>query len=314
MRKRLAGTPFLEAFDRYLAEYGHRAVGESDVMSPRFSEDPTPLLAVVRAHLGSRSSVPSDAFAHQQNAIRQQALASIRSALGWRIHERIFFHYWYRRLVQSLALREANRHALMYFSTAVRRLARLLGAHYVKAGFFETSDDIFFLTPEEIRRLVAGTTETFADLVRERRAQHQAYQRQPAPDTLRDEGGLAAPVASFRSWHGLTLSAGIATGPARVLRTPADMAALRHGEIAVVPVIDPGMVSVFGLAAGLVAEMGGILSHGAIIAREYGLPAVANIPGITTAVQDGHILQIDADRGEVSLCVTTAAAAHAPVS
>jgi pyruvate,water dikinase len=77
------------------------------------------------------------------------------------------------------------------------------------------------------------------------------------------------------------------------------MPSVRPGDIVVAPVIDPGMVPVFGLAAGLVVEMGGLLSHGAIIAREYGLPVVANVPGAMSILTEGEWVVVDAERGEV---------------
>ncbi|MEK7299480.1 MAG: PEP-utilizing enzyme, partial [Nitrospirota bacterium] len=100
-------------------------------------------------------------------------------------------------------------------------------------------------------------------------------------------------------WRGVPISAGSATGPARIIRTLEDWKKVTPGDILVAPVIDPGMAPLFGIAAGLVVEMGGTLSHGAIIAREYGLPAVANIPGVTTQVRDGEIVELDASAGTV---------------
>lgn len=98
---------------------------------------------------------------------------------------------------------------------------------------------------------------------------------------------------------GVPISAGVARGPARIIRTVEDWKRVVPGDILVSPVIDPGMAPLFGIAAGLVVEMGGTLSHGAIIAREYGLPAVANIAGITTSVGDGEIIELDAAAGTV---------------
>jgi pyruvate,water dikinase len=104
---------------------------------------------------------------------------------------------------------------------------------------------------------------------------------------------------SSEALTGLSISPGCAEGPARLVRSPDDRARVKPGDILVVPVIDPGMAPLFGLAAGVVAEMGGTLSHGAIIVREYGLPAVANVAGIMRRVRDGERIVVDAERGEV---------------
>ena len=88
-------------------------------------------------------------------------------------------------------------------------------------------------------------------------------------------------------------------GPVRLVRSMEDWSRVSRGDILVVPVIDPGMAPLFGVAAGLIAEMGGTLSHGAIIAREYGLPTIANVPGITTRLKEGDRISLDAERGEI---------------
>jgi pyruvate,water dikinase len=90
-------------------------------------------------------------------------------------------------------------------------------------------------------------------------------------------------------------------GPARLVRSLADWGKVRAGDIIVTSVIDPGMAPLFVIAAGLVAEMGGTLSHGAIIAREYGLPAVVNVPGATAQIHEGDTLLVDAVRGEIAV-------------
>ena len=109
---------------------------------------------------------------------------------------------------------------------------------------------------------------------------------------------MAAHGAELR---GLGVSAGRATGPARLLRHPDEGARLQHGDVLVAPSTDPGWTPLFLRASALVLEVGGSLSHGAIVAREYGLPAVANLPGVLTAVRDGQLLTVDGDTGRVEL-------------
>lgn len=98
---------------------------------------------------------------------------------------------------------------------------------------------------------------------------------------------------------GIPISAGYVEGPVRLLLSPEDAKKVRKGDILVAPVIDPGMAPLLGLAAGLVVEMGGTLSHGAIIAREYGLPAIANVRGVTRHLKDGELVAVDATAGEI---------------
>lgn len=303
-RFRLAGTRCLQEFESYLAEYGHRAVGESDVMSPRFSERPEYLLGVIRGHLQGPPAMPVDDILHQRASARETALREIRSAFGWRLPLRAAFQWWYRRLCRHLSLREANRHYLMYFTDATRRLARLIGAHLATRGVLESQDDIFFLTPEEIRRIVGGAARDWKTLVAVRRAERDRNAAQSVPDMLPElsmatQHGQAQTEIQAGSLKGIPISAGYAEGPVRLVLTPEQAGRVKRGDILVLPVIDPGMAPLFGLAGGLIVEMGGTLSHGAIIAREYGIPAVANVRSVTRLLKDGDWVLVDATAGEV---------------
>jgi pyruvate,water dikinase len=301
-RERLADTAFLRSFDRYLADFGHRALGESDVASPRFAETPSYLLGIVRARLQAPAAASPAEIRREQEATRDEALRRIRAACGWRVHEWLVFRWWHRRLALYLGLREANRHALMHFCAATRRLFLAIGERLATGGALRSSDDIFFLTSEEVREMVRDSGRDWKTVVDARRAERERNAMLEAPDTLTG-AGLSDTDAEMGETtgvsRGLPISPGYAEGPARLVRSPEDRARVKPGDILVVPAIDPGMAPLFGLAAGLVAEMGGTLSHGAIIAREYGLPAVANVAGITRRVRDDERITVDADRGEI---------------
>ena len=301
-RGRLAGTKFLRDFDAYLADYGHRAVGESDMMSQRFAEMPDYLLGIIRTHLLTPPARPVAAMRLEQDAARVAALRRIRAGFGWRVHEWLFFRWCHARLARYLALREANRHALMYFSMASRRLLLLMGERFAANRIFTSPDDIFFLTSDEIRGIVREAGPDWKTVVSARRAERERNASLEAPDTIVGTGPSETQPESGPSLGtltGLPISPGCVEGPARLIRSPDDRARVRSGDILVVPVIDPGMAPLFGLAAGVVAEMGGTLSHGAIIVREYGLPALANVHGVMRRLADGERVLLDASRGEV---------------
>jgi pyruvate,water dikinase len=305
VRRRLRGTAFLEAFDRYLEDYGHRGVGESDVMSPHFVDQPEMLLAVVRTQLRSPAGSPPEDIIVRQEATRTEALAKIRSRFGWRLDRWVIFSWWYRHLCLFLALREANRHHLMYYSTATRNLLLRLGELLVARGLLKAPDDIFFLTLEERTDLTTRTERDWRAVVQSRRAEREQHASIPVPDTIREWAPVARgaavpePVSFDGLLRGLPISAGHVKGPVRLIRSTADWEYVRAGDILVAPVIDPGMAPLFGIAGGLIVEMGGTLSHGAIIAREYGLPTIANVPHAMTHLRDGVQVELRADSGEV---------------
>ena len=303
--RRLEGTDVFRAFNQYLKDYGHRGVGESDPMSPRFADRPELLLAVLRTQILATTSATSNDILERQTVARQRALAEIRTRFGWRFHRRLIFSWWYRRLCRFFALREANRHHLMYYSAAARSLLLRLGDCLVERGRISSREDIFYFKIEERAALLTGDSRDWRGVIQARRAERDRYAKISVPDTIRDWTAVArgtstsSVVVSDGVFHGVPISGGQIVGPVRFVRSMEDWARVSRGDILMVSVIDPGMAPLFGVAAGLVAEMGGTLSHGAIIAREYGLPAVANVSGITTRLKDGDRIRLDADRGEI---------------
>ena len=139
-------------------------------------------------------------------------------------------------------------------------------------------------------------------MIRERRVERDRNAAVKVPDTIRDWETAMASSASERSngtgpLVGLPISAGSVTGPVRLLLSLTDWSTVKPGDILVAPVIDPGMAPLFGIAGGLIVEMGGTLSHGAIIAREYGLPTVTNVEAATARLQEGQRVRLDAAAG-----------------
>lgn len=305
-REALADTKFLRTFDSYLEDYGHRAVGESDVMSPRLADMPESILAIVRIHLISASPSQKSILLRQRNA-RIAALAQIKRRIGLRYHRWVIFMWCYWRLCRFFALREANRHHLMYYSTAIRTLLMRLGELLVERGQLYEPDDIFFLTISDRAELLAGSTRDWKAVIRARRAERAHDATVEVPDTVREwetasEQTLPSDkVEGSGILSGTPISVGTVAGSVRVIRSVADWSKIMPGEILVVPVIDPGLAPLFGLAGGLIAEMGGTLSHGAIIAREYGLPTIANVGGAMARLADGQRITVDAGSGTICI-------------
>ncbi len=305
-REALTDTRFLQVFDRYLSDYGHRAIGESDVMSPRLADNPQSILVIIRLQLLSASPSQKNILWRQGRA-RTAALKEIKKRIGWRLDRWVMFMWGYRRLCRFFALREANRHHLMYYSMAIRTILIRLGELLVQRGLLYHVDDIFFLTIEDRASLLSGNTRDWITVIKARRAKRERNAAINVPDTIRDwdaANDQAMPPDKSKEngfLSGTPISVGTTTGPIRVIRSVEDWGRVMPGEILVVPVIDPGLAPLFGLAGGLIAEMGGTLSHGAIIAREYGLPTVANVEGAMTRLSDGLRVRIDAGAGTIHI-------------
>ena len=193
----------------------------------------------------------------------------------------------------------------MYYSAAARSLLLRLGDCLVEEGRLSSREDIFFIAVDERADLLAGGSRDWQGLIETRRAERDRLAKTIVPDTIRDwraalsGSDTVSAVASKGTLRGTPISGGTVVGPVRLVRSMEDWSRVGRGDILVVSVIDPGMAPLFGVAAGLIAEMGGTLSHGAIIAREYGLPAVANVPGVLARLKEGDFVSLDAERGEI---------------
>jgi pyruvate,water dikinase len=302
-RQNSEGARFVSVFDRYLEDYGHRAVGESDVMSPRLADQPEALLEVIKTQLEGPSATPEELM-RRQRMVRDQALGTIRGRCGWRVDRWFVFRWWYRRLCRFFSLREANRHHLMWYSLAARRLLLHLGELLVDRGVFTHKEDIFFLSLREREAMEKAPTETWAALVKARRAEREYWKTLKVPDVIhgwddpQPESHESLPEA-HGVLRGIPVSSGTVSGPVRFVRGTMDWSRVRRGDIIVAPVIDPGMAPLFGIAGGLIVELGGTLSHGAIIAREYGLPTVANVVQAMARLSEGEHVSLDAAQGVV---------------
>jgi pyruvate,water dikinase len=170
-RSVLQDTDFLRSFDRYIEDYGHRGMGESDIMSPRFADQPELVLEVLRMQLRTPGSGSPSEIVARQAAVRNDAVREIKKRFGRRVHQWVIFSWWYRRLCRYSALREANRHHLMYYSLAARSLLLRAGTLFVEHGLFDQAEDIFFIRLEEQEHLFSGIPRDWRALIRSRRAE-----------------------------------------------------------------------------------------------------------------------------------------------
>ena len=140
------------------------------------------------------------------------------------------------------------------------------------------------------------------DKTRAAREEYETNRTRPWPTIIRGEEEIYPHVeVAEGDLQGIAGSPGVISGPARVVRGPDEFGRLEKGEILVAPLTNPVWTPLFAIAAGVITEVGGILSHGAIVAREYGIPAVMSVPGATHAISDGETITVDGNRGLVMI-------------
>ena len=298
----------------FLAQYGHRGVAEIDLGVPHWGDDPAHILGVLANYLALTDPALAPDTQFRRVAIQADALvtelaarAARRSALRGRAVR--FFLGRFRALG---GLREAPKFYIVKLLYAMRRLLAPVGQELVRSRRLERPDDVYLLTLAELRAVGAGADVRPIVL---RRRQEMAFeaQRRRVPRILLSDG--SEPEAAHGSRPGTTdagrdtlegagASSGRVTGVARVILDP-HSAHLEPGAILVAPSTDPGWTPLFLTAGGLVMEMGGPMSHGAIVAREYGIPAVVGVRGATELIRTGQTITIDGSAGTVSLSPST---------
>lgn len=290
---------------RLLCRYGHRAVAEIDLGLPRWSEDPAHLLGVLANYLRSNdaSAAPDVLWRRaQQEALAMFATLTARCGGPRRALVQL-------ALARARALggvREQWKYDLAALYARVRTLLHPVGSELAHVGRLDAADDVFFLTLPEARQALGG-----ADLRGVARARHEEYRNELArkriPALLLSDGtepGSAEPVAAGSAGagelRGTPASPGRARGRARVLLDPTG-ARIEPGEVLVAPSTDPGWTPLFMTAGALVMEKGGVISHGAVVAREVGIPAVVGVPDATTRIETGQLIEVDGASGCVLL-------------
>lgn len=290
---------FREALDRFLAEYGHRSAASWELFTPRWADDPAQLVPLLRAFADGSAPDPTAREEAQQGAA-QAALNTVRDGTDGLTRAWLLLLVDYTR--RYLLLRENQRFSFDRLLASQQATLRWLGAAWSEAGLLAAPGDIAYLSWDEVQRLAAGqlAADSAQEAVSQRRATRQADADATRPVFLEGEAEARAALPDDTPrLQGLGISPGRASGPVVVVRSLADAARVTDGSVLVARAVDPGWTPLFGKAAAVVLELGSRLSHGAVVAREYGLPAVVNLDGITERLRDGQQVTVDGTRGVV---------------
>jgi pyruvate,water dikinase len=301
------------ALQSFIELYGDRAVREAELSTPRWKEDPRPVLRMLRAALRTDSERVDADIAHSK-AAAAVALENLVASLN--IIDQTIVRHLVVRAQRSARLRERMRTWVTRVLGMLREAAldadrRLLRRDpdldsdwkaLAKSGAPQaTVPSAFYLTIDELVAALRSPRAEVAALVRSRRAEMARDLAEPDPPStfVGMPSAVVLPPAGGAILRGLPASPGVVEGRARVLFFESQMGELQPGEILVVHATDVGWTPLFLVAAGVVTELGGPLSHAAVVAREFGVPSVANVAGATRAIRAGDALRVDGNRGVV---------------
>ncbi|MEZ5309634.1 MAG: PEP/pyruvate-binding domain-containing protein [Microthrixaceae bacterium] len=313
VREQSSGSPFWKNFDRFMDTYGHRS-SSREISAPRWIEEPDVIAGLVRAQLRC-NPFPLDPRTTEE-AAQQRRRSAEDTAFGRARKGRLggLRRGYLRkvcRITQNYTVyRENQRFHLDYLSAYVRRLVLEQGRRLTENETIGEPVDVFLMTKDELWAAIAGRVDTGLGGRIEERREHYLVHRDRLPasflfDDVESEGEVVDGEPTDKNTGdglpGLGASRGTARGSTRVVLGLADLAKVKPGDILVANNIDPGWTSVFPLLAGLVTETGGILSHGAILAREYGIPTVTGVKDAVAALPTGTLVEIDGSIGRIRM-------------
>jgi len=291
----------------FLERYGMRGVGEIDFGQPRWREDPTPVMHTLQSYLQiDEAFAPDVLFAKGDQAAQkavEQIIAEVRNQHGGFIKARIA-----RAAAKRLRLLMGSRESPKFFAVRTMGIARnallQVGQEFVDVGTINHADDLVFLKLDELEALSQNDARDWKAIIADRRAiyDHELRRRQ-IPRVLFSDGrafyeGFGAGTDTGNVITGSPVSAGVAEGVVHVVHDPRG-AHLVPGEILVCPGTDPAWTPLFMAAGGLITEVGGMMTHGSVVAREYGIPAVVGVHEATIRLKDGQKIRVDGTQGKI---------------
>lgn len=307
-RSEFAG--FLRSLNNFLASYGHRGFTREPYY-PRWREEPRYIFDILK-------SLASDKRRLYQRAERDNLSyrTKVEQYVNWKVRSQRFGLLKWKVLGTILGFsreyikfRESQRFWLDDWISRNRQIYLKVGQNFTQKGILDSPETIFFLRKEEIRRIARRETYSAPELrklrllTQKRREEFEKYENITPPKFLHGSRVFNDPDEGTGDgfYPGVAASQGVVAGKVRVLETINDIAWVEAGEILVVPKTDPGWTPVFAKIGGLITETGGVLSHGAVVSREYGIPAVTNVRNACQIFQNGQAVTLDGNQGFVRL-------------
>jgi rifampicin phosphotransferase len=310
--KGLSEIPNCDSFRMKLEEfmrlYGMRCPGEIDISKPRWHEVPTALVSSIMSHI--RTMAPGEHRTKFQEAAREAERVAKDIIEQVRKHKGSMRAEILRRLIHVYrnlgGLREHHKYLLIQHFDAYRQAILGVAQKLVQTGVLDEINDIFYLTLDEVRYLEKNTFEKDANqLILERKQQEEVNKKLTPPRVMTSEGEIITGRRSVTNAPedaliGTPVSSGVIEGYAKIVLHPED-ANLNEGEIMIAPFTDPGWTPLFHSSKALVMEVGGMMTHGAVVAREYGIPSVVGIDNATKVIKNGDYIRVDGTQGYVQI-------------
>ena len=303
IEKREMPAEFSSEWDAFLRRFGCRGPHEMDVASPRYADDPTLALQQMSFMAVDEAGFDPE-VAHQRNVEeRRRTYEELLRRSGWL--RRALLRRVHRLIELFGGTRDTPKYHAVLLTYAIRKRALIEGKRLVNEGRLDAAEDVFDLTFGDLEAAARDPALDLGGL----RAERTRFAKQLAahvtefPQVIDSRGRILRPPrreGKPGELVGMAVSPGSVTGPVKVLRNPRDKP-VEKGDVLVAYTTDPGWTPLFVNAAAVVLEVGGVLQHGAVIAREYGKPCVVGVDRVVSKLRDGQTVEVDGTEGVIRL-------------
>jgi phosphoenolpyruvate synthase/pyruvate phosphate dikinase len=302
------GLDARHAVDAYLDKYGMRCAGEIDITKTRWSENPTILVPLILSNI---KNFESGAGKRKFEQGRQEALKKEEELVGRLVslpdgEQKIRETKQMISLLRSFAgYREYPKYGIVNRFFVYKQALLKEAEQLAKANIIPDREDVYYLTIEEFREMV-HTHKPDNQLIGKRKDEFKSYEKLNPPRVITSDGEIVSGKYKHEkklptdAIAGLAVSSGVIEGRARVILNMED-ANLEDGDILVTTFTDPSWTPLFVSIKGLVTEVGGMMTHGAVIAREYGLPAIVGVDNATKLLRDGQRIRLNGSDGYIEI-------------
>lgn len=297
--------------DQYLSEFGERCIGELKLESVSYSEAPAKFIKILKSYVESGLTYEK-APTHIEEKIRSDAELQVNEKLK----NQLFRKWWLNTIIKKTRSLVSARENLRYERTRafgmVRKIFNAIGRKFYSEGIINDERDIFYLTKEEIFSFIEGTSvfQNIKGLIELRKSEYKQFRQMPPPSERFATYGIVYHANDFFAQmmsevldgdlKGIGCCPGIVKGRVQVIRNPDDVPSL-NGDILVTSSTDPGWVTLFPGASGIIVERGSLLSHSAIVSREMGKPCIVSVTGLLKTLQTGDIIEMDGGTGAIKI-------------
>jgi pyruvate,water dikinase len=304
---------FSARFKNHLEQFGY-IIYNLDYAKPLPLDDPAPMVETLKMYLQGQGTNPHERQKNAEearNQASQNTLSRLKGLRGWAFRTSL-------KYAQKLAeVREDALASIGLSYPILRKLLFTLGKHFVEAGSIELAEDIVWLEKGEIETSVNAMEQgqpapKFAEVILRRKTEWETLKHLTPPIMLPPKKkymgfdmssfvGVSEDAQVGNKLKGIATSAGTVTAKARVLHGPEDFDQMQPGDVLVAAITTPAWTPLFAMASAVVTDVGGPLSHGSIVAREYGIPAVMGTGVATKRIQNGQMITVDGNEGSVEI-------------